>query len=155
LLIEVFRDESAIQWRFNQIKARVMPFDKRSEFEAHSVGSLEAELDGLGFAKPLISLGETKYLPLFLSLLDFSIEVIKTDNDGQKWPYGNYLWKIVTAYVSNLKTLGSFNPLFELQKWFEEKSPKGEARWLLQRLVQLRKEYVNYLGAKELYGRNS
>ena len=151
LLISVFKDEDAIKWRLDQIKARIVPVKRQGQFEARSISREELELDSLGYAKPLIDLKDPKYLTYFLDLLDYSLKVINKDTLGDKWAYGNYLWKITIEFVVNLKTLGSFKPLLELQNWFEKKSPSGESRWLAQRLVDLRKEYTNYLGAKKLY----
>ncbi len=145
ILISLFKDEVAINWRFEQIKNKQGSFDSKSKFSFHSVGPFEDELDSLSFAKPLIELGDEKYLKKFLGLLQFSIE--NTIEKGKEyWEYTNYIWRIVFAYLERLKVHNSFEPLLEVEAWVSKYNVKGEGNWLKARLFQTRLDYINDLG---------
>ncbi|MCX6792025.1 MAG: hypothetical protein NT149_03225, partial [Candidatus Gottesmanbacteria bacterium] len=146
LLISVYKDEDSINWRFVQLKTPI-EFDRRKiEGIEHSVGSEEIELDSLAFAKPLIELQDDKYLPKFFDLLSYSFKVIGEKRDKKYWDYVNYLWRIVIAFVENLKEKGSFKPLLTLEKWVSKNATDENSNWLNARINELRKVYINSIG---------
>lgn len=146
LLISIYKDKTAIARRFKKLKkplpSRGIPMDG----EAHEVGPIENELDTMAFAKPLIELRDEKYLPQFLALLDHSFKVIKEKDDQEYWNYINYLWRIVIAFVENLKEKGSFKPLLKLEKWISKNAPEKDSNWLKARIRELRKVYISSIG---------
>ncbi len=145
ILITVYKDQNAIDWRFDQIKQRIGPFDSKSKLAVHSVGPFENELDTLAFATPLINLQDPKYLDKFLGLLKFSVE--KSVKKGKEyWEYTNYVWRIVFAYLEKLKSKGSFESLLKAEKWILKYGNQGESNWLKARLFQTRLDYLNDLG---------
>lgn len=146
VLIQVYKDEDAINWRFEQLKKSLPSEDRKIDGEAHWVGSIEDELDTMIFAKPLIELHDGKYLPKFLDLLTHSFKVIEEKKDKKYWNYVNYLWRIVIAFVENLKEKGSFRPLLELEDLISKNAPEKDSNWLKARIRELKKEYINHIG---------
>ena len=154
LLIAIYKDDKAIGWRFDQIKTP-LKFDRgRIEGVAHSVGPEEEELDSLAFAKPLLALKDEKYLKNFLDLLDYSFKVLrekKTELEKKEyWGYINYLWRIAIAFVENLKENGSFKPLLALEEWTLKHSSYENSNWLMARIRELKKTYIDYIGMFEI-----
>lgn len=151
ILISVFQKEEAINWRFEKIKVP-LKFDKRRlEGISHSVGLEELELDNLSFAKPLIELKDDKYLDKFFKLLDYSFEIISVKRSSQEekeyWEYVNYLWKIVIAFVENLKNSGSFIPYIKLERWISKYSNLSNLNWLKLRVRSLRDTYLSVVSS--------
>ena len=147
LLIQVFHDDGSINNRFKLLKQEIK-FNR--PVGGHSVGKDEMELDYLANAKPLIELKNKKYLPKFFDLLDYSFKFsqkLKTSKDKKDFAeYINYLWKIVTIFVDELKNKGSFKPLLRLEKWIENHKGYENLNWLAKRVVELRKSYINEIG---------
>lgn len=146
LLISVYKDEDSINWRFAQLKTPI-EFDRRQiEGIEHSVGPEERELDTIAFAKPIIDLQDEKYLPNFFDLLIYSFKVIEEKKDKKYWDYVNYLWRIVIAFVENLKEKGSFKPLLTLEDWVSKNATYENSNWLVARIGELRKNYISSIG---------
>jgi len=146
LLITVYKDEDSINWRFTQLRTPIK-FDKnRVEGIEHSVGPEERELDTLAFAKPLLNLQDEKYLPKFFDLLIYSFKVVEGKRDKKYWDYVNYLWRIVIAFIENLKEKGSFKPLLTLEDWASKHSGYENSNWLVARIRELRKVYIDSIG---------
>lgn len=154
LLIIVYREEEAIDWRFNRIKSPLKFNHREVEGIVHSVGSDERELDSLSFAHPLLELKDEKYLDKFFKLLDYSFKVLKEKKTEQEqkeyWEYINYLWKIVIAFVENLKDQGSFKPLLSLENWVSKNPSEKDSNWLEARIRELRRVYINEIGKAKL-----
>jgi len=116
----------------------------------HSVGPEEEELDSLTFAKPLLELRDEKYLKTFLKLLDFSFIILREKETEQEkkeyWKYVNYLWRIVIAFVENLKEKNSFKPLLKLEEYVLKYSNYENSNWLMSRIRELRKVYIDSIG---------
>lgn len=146
VLIIVFKDDKAIDWRFDQLKIP-LKFDHR-KLEvgiAHFVEPEEEELNTLSFAKPLIQLQEAKYLPKFLDILQYSIEYAKKNSKEMLW-FTNYLWRIVISFADNLKSNGSFEPLKILESFINLNKNEKNINWLRTRITALRISYVNNIG---------
>lgn len=143
LLISVFHDQEAIDWRFNKLK-EPLQFERREvEGVVHTVSAIENELSDLSFAKPLIGLHSPEYLPLFIRLLDYSFN-FPNKNDRKYWEYTNYLWRIVIAFVDKLKDERSFLPLKILEQYIKKNLTNVEnANWLEARSKELRASYIN------------
>jgi len=154
VLIKIFNDNEAINWRFERIK-KPIKFDKRRiEGIAHSVGPEERELDSLTFANLLLELRDEKYLDKFFGLLEYSFEVLKVKKSEQEkkeyWEYINYLWRIVMAYVENLKENKSFKTYLKLEGWASKHSEYENSNWLMARIRELKKTYIDYVGRIEI-----
>jgi len=146
VLIMVFKDDKAIDWRFDQLKTPLkFNHHKLEAGIAHFVGPEEEELDTLAFAKPLIQLQEAKYLPKFLDILQYSIEYAKKNGKEILW-FTNYLWRIVISFVDNLKSNGSFEPLKILESFININKNEKNINWLRARIIALRISYVNNIG---------
>lgn len=128
-LITVFKNEEAIDWRFQAIVDGAAPF-KRQE-GAHSVGTLEMELDFLAFAKPLIELKDEKYLYKFIQLLDFSLELNK---DEKYTDYTNYIWRIAISFVVRENFFLSEKAYETLKTWAEKHRKTTNVNWFDKRL---------------------
>lgn len=146
-LINAYKDKRAINWRFNQLKERLVSFKEPPMEIAHSVGPIEEELDSKWFARPLINLNSDKYIPDFLDILDFSFKQLPLAAQNDYKPYIEYLWAVVIAYFDNLKQQGSFEPLKKLESWLN-KNAKGEGlNWLKAQARSLYQGYELYFGA--------
>jgi len=146
LLIRVYLDQKSIDWRFNEVR-KPKPFEGYPPLVAHSVGPTEHEFHSMGFAKPLIELKDSKYLPLFIELLDYSFTIQSQHTDDKSyWEYTNYLWRIIIGYLENLSSKGSFRSLLSIEKWAKSHNQIESSNWFISRLHQLRKDYINYLG---------
>ena len=142
-LIKLYKDKDAINWRFEELKKRLSPFVPPVMGEAHQVSPLEDEMDSLSFARPLIELNNIKYLPKFFNLLEFSFEKLKEPESKNLRPYVYYIWKIVTAFVNNLKSQGSFEPVNKLKQWMSQQDKKKGLNWLSKKVEELEKSYID------------
>jgi len=131
LLITVFHNEEAIDWRFGILKSYAKPFRKQEGF--HSVGELEYELDYLKFANPIIELRDEKYMEKIIGLLDFSLTIIEKEG---YWEYVNYLWKVAISYVTREDFLLSATALQALREWAEKNKAISNINWFNKRLEQ-------------------
>lgn len=146
ILINKFKDEKAIKWRFDELKKRVAPFDERSKFQVHAVGQLEEELNSLSFAKPLIELRDIKYSPYFIDLLEFLLTLFSKPKEEELEPYTNYLWRVVSEFIERLKISGSFKPVMDLEKWLQRHKDVEGVNWLSARVIELKKAYTGWVG---------
>jgi len=150
ILITVLKDEKAIDWRIKRIKEPLATPPRDEEAIAYTPTDAEIEVDWMYFAKPLVELKDEKYLDKFFELLDYSFKVLrekKTEKDQKEyWRYINYLWRIATSFVENLKENGSFRPLLRLEEWALKHSGYENSNWLKLRIRELRTEYVNEIG---------
>lgn len=145
LLITVYREEEAINWRFKKLK-EPLPFEGREmDGMAHEVGPIEDELDTMALAHPLIELRDEKYLQHFLDLLDFSFNVPKDKQDKKYSDYVSYLWRIIITFVEKLKENGSFIPLLELENWVDAHTHYENLNWLRARVKEIKHSYINYV----------
>jgi len=141
LLISIYEDEKAIDWRFKKVKE---PLKFEQVEGAHSVGRIEKKfISSMSLAKPLMNLCDEKYLPKFLDLLDYSFKFNDGKIDKNYKEYTNYLWKIVTQFVDGLKSKGSFIPLIELEGWIEEHSQYEKVNWLESRVKEIKGNYLS------------
>ncbi|MFA6533353.1 MAG: hypothetical protein WCT22_05170, partial [Patescibacteria group bacterium] len=145
ILIKNFHDKKAINWRFKEIKKKIS-FKRLEMGIAHQVEANESEIDYLYFAKTLIELQDSKYIPRFLALLKYSFEILEKDRNKEYWEYINYLWKIVISYFDRLKTQGSVKPLITLKEFIKNNSKGEGSNWFKSRLGDLTKSYVNEIG---------
>ncbi len=153
LLIRVYHDESAINWRFEQIKIP-KEFDSRAlDGIVHSVGPVEEEFMSFKFARPLMELQDASYLPKFLDLITYSSKVIEEKRNEKYWDYVNYLWKIAIYFVENLKFNKSFWPLTTLESYVEAIKYK-ELNWLRNGVSNLRSNYIAYIGKNKIIESN-
>lgn len=136
LLISVYHDEKAIDWRFQKIKDSAAPFIQPEGF--HSVGAFEAELDSRAFARPLINLRDEKYLDRFIELLEYSVSFVEKPDHRA---YRNYLWQIVISFIARDNFLLSFSALSELRSWAEKHNDVPEFNWLSKQIVELTSRY--------------
>jgi hypothetical protein len=145
-LIQIYKDEKAIDWRINEIKKPLL--FKRIE-GGHSPGAAEMEIDWMAFAKPIINLGDEKFLYKLFELLDYSFVLLEEKeldpNKKDYWEYINYLWRIVTSYVENLKEKGSFIPVLALEAWVKKHAKDNNYNWLQLRVKELKNSYINYI----------
>lgn len=129
LLISVFKDEEAINWRVGQIKTNAQPFQQ--QHGAHSVGELEMELTNMAFAKPLLELKDEAFISKMIELLDFSLTKI---DKPEYWEYVNYLWKIAIAFVARDKYVLSTQAVLTLRQWASDHANVHNINWFNKRL---------------------
>ena len=142
LLILKHCNESAFNWRIDQIKENAFEFVMPEG--AHSVGHKEAELFDKSFARPLMMLKEEKFYDNYLDLLSFSFGLIAKSE--KYWDYVQYLWSIVVSYVNGLREKRSYSFLRRLEKYIDENSSKEGLNWFKARLLELKRNYLNYIG---------
>lgn len=147
LLISEFQDESAIEWRIQELKARAFTFIRQEG--AHSVGPQEMELDMKEFAGPLYSVSDELYENSFLSLLEKSFTLIEQDKDYL--PYSSYLWELVYKYFENRKKEGRYIPLYRLEEFLADFQGKEGVNWFMGKLKDLKKIYLEYVGKPPTY----
>ena len=141
-LIEKFSDETAIEWRFEQLKKRASPFVELKG--VHCVSDIESELWDKKFAKPLMNIKEPKQKDKFLNLLDASFDLLKKGDNY--WRYTTYLWEVVVAYFDNLKEARSYTHLRDLERYVEQHSTLEGINWFKGKLKELRRKYMDYIG---------
>ena len=146
VLIKIFRDEKAINWRFNELKERIQSFTSLKPMAEHFVGPLEDEFSRLHFARPLIELRDTKHFPKFLDLLEFSFNKLKEPEEKKLWSYINYLWRIVIEFVDRFKEKGSFDPVARLEEWVKERVKFEGSNWFKGKIDQLYITYIEAMG---------
>jgi len=132
LLITIFHNEKAIEWRFEQLKKLAAPFQQSEG--SHSVGDFEMELTTRAFAQPLINLNDEKYLGKYIDLLDYSLTFA---GKPEYQAYTNYLWNIALNYVARDDFLLSPEALASLRAWTEEHSSEADINWFQNRIKEI------------------
>jgi hypothetical protein len=84
------------------------------------------------------------YLEDYLGLLDSAMPVWKKGSNFQA--YAVYMWKIVYAYVDNLKEGRSYLPLKKVEDKIARMQDQEGSNWLAAQMVALRRSYLSYLG---------
>lgn len=138
-----FSNEDAIQWRFKEIKNRVIPF-KIPWGKTYSPTTMESELSDKEFAKPLMDLKNPKYKRNFYDLLDYSFKVYKKGEDF--YQYCEYIWEIIVSYFANLREKKSIGVLVELEEYLNKKSRVFGINWFRLKLIKLKRHYLLYIG---------
>lgn len=142
LLITVYKDEAAIEWRFKKIKE---PIAFVRQEGGHSPSSDELEIDFMHFAKPLIELKDMRYLHRFLGLLQQSIDLAPDAHQNDLWDYIQYLWRIVFSYAEGLVEQHSMKPYHAIKSFVDVFPNTKNSNWLLTRLNELRSYYVTII----------
>jgi len=145
ILIEKFHQPKAIRWRIEEIKKRCFKFVEPKG--AHSVSDVENELYEKRFAQPLIKLSSKDFIDEYLSLLDFSLQLLKKDKEY--WSYSQYIWEIIIGYVRNLKYVKSqdpYSPIKKLEEFIQKNSTQEGVNWFGKRLKELKRDYQLYIG---------
>lgn len=141
-LIENFKDDVAINWRFSQIKKRAFKFQTLEG--VHSISGDEEELHSREFGKVITRL-DKKYIPKFLDLLKKSFDIYAEDSKMYA-SYANYIWNLTLDFFDNLKKDKSYEPLKELEKFIHENAAENGANWFLFKLKELKRSYLIYIG---------
>ena len=142
LLIEKYKDQEAIKWRFTQLRERISQYEEFTDIR--SVSYLGSELDDKKFAAPVMKLEDVSYMDQFLDLLDFSFKKV-TENKWY-WSYVQYLWEIVVQYFENLKDARSYEPIKQLENFLQDRSSSDYSNWFKDKLKKLKRSYANYIG---------
>lgn len=112
VLISVFHDKDAIEWRLEEIKKSAKPFTRPEG--GHSVGELEMELNYMAFAGPIINLADERFIQQIIELLNFSLTLNKDPGFSE---YRNYLWQIAIAFVMRENFYLSDFSFNQLRSW--------------------------------------
>lgn len=142
LLIENYKDEKAISWRFTQLKKRIFEFEE--PIGVHSVGPQENELHEKRFANSLMELKDMSYIKKFLDLIDFSFK--KINKNERYWNYVQYLWRIVFKYFDGLKYTRSYEAIKQLENFLQNNIHSDYSNWFKGELKQLKRSYLVYIG---------
>ena len=142
ILIRLYSNTEAINWRFDQIKARIQPFKEESTRGFHTVSPLEDELYRKDFAKPLLSLESKLYIDKFIQLLDFTLTVIDDADEKQYWPYIQYIWNVVIDFVDKQASKNDANPLSAFKEWIDLHSELPRVNWLNGNYEKLKRSFV-------------
>ena len=145
ILIEKFRQQKAIRWRIEEIKKRSFKFVEPKG--VHAVSDAENELHEKRFAQPLIKLSSKDFIENYLSLLEFSLQLLKKDKEY--WSYTQYIWEIVVGYFKNLKYVKSgdpYSPIKRLEEFVQENSAQEGINWFGKRFKELKRDYQVYIG---------
>lgn len=95
-LIKKFQDKNAIEWRLNQLKARLKPFNVDSRYNGvRGVSAFENELDNPQFPTCFYGIENRSIYDGMLDILDFSFS-IRVDRNN--FSYSNYLQTMVYNY---------------------------------------------------------
>lgn len=141
LLITIYGDKDAINWRLSEIKNRAVAFVMPRSGQVHTIGPNEEELrHGKPFAKPLMELKTKDFENVYLEILDSAMDVWNKGVEFQA--YAQYMWEIVYAYFDNLKEYGSYEPLKLLEKRIAQLKDRAGANWLASSMVRLRRSYL-------------
>lgn len=142
ILIRNFKDDEAIDWRFNELKNG--SFEDRRISGVYSVDQNTIELSDKRFAKPLMELKDIKYKEKFLKLLEESFEIRKQGENY--YSYTSYLWEIAIEYFGNLKETRNLNILRDVEKFMEKHSAEEGINWLKHLYQKLKSDYALYIG---------
>jgi len=141
LLILNHQNKVAINWRFEEIVKRALPFEKPRS--PHAIGEMEHELRDKDFASPLMKLKHQEHENQFLLVLAKSFKMLSKDGH---WNYVQYLWDIVCAYFDNRKEGKSYEPLKNLESFVEKHSSVEGINWFRYRLKRLKRSYISFIG---------
>lgn len=146
LLIDCYKDEDSLEWRFHEIQKRAMAFSTPKG--VHAVGPLEHEFHSGEFARPLSRVKDIRFQNKFLDLLYFSFHLLKKKDH---WSYATYIWQIVSNYFENLKEYRSYDPLKSLEDYVNSNSSGEGINWFKLRLKDLKRSYITHLGKPTNY----
>lgn len=139
-LIVLFEEENAIQWRFEQIKAKVAPF-KREE-GVHSVGELESELDSRSFISPLSETKTEKVFKDFLKLFEYVLA--KYAEDEGYTAYLEYVWTAIIRFIYKFDEKQFFDYFARLGLYVEElKISSKKKPYLEYSLQKIKTDFIN------------
>ncbi len=145
LLVTSHGDAEAIRWRLGEVVRRAAAHVRPRSGRVHSVDDLEDEISfSQKFAKPLKELKRPGYENEYLAVLEEAMNIWARGAEFQE--YSAYLWGIVYSYFDNLKEQRSYAPLQALEGKIAGMRDRNGANWLAHRMVQLRREYLAYLG---------
>jgi hypothetical protein len=147
ILIEKFHQQRAIRWRIEEIKKRSFKFVEPKG--VHAVSDAENELHEKRFAQPLtlIKLSSKDFIDDYLSLLKFSLQILKKDKEY--WSYTQYIWEIVVGYFKNLKYVKSgdpYSPIKRLEEFIQRNPAQEGINWFGKRFKELKRDYQVYIG---------
>jgi hypothetical protein len=145
ILIEKFHQQKAIEWRIGEIKKRCFKFVEPKG--VHGISDAENELHEKRFAQPLIKLSSKDFISDYLSLLEFSLQILKKDKEY--WSYTQYIWEIVVGYYKNLKYIKSsdpYSPIKKLEEFVQKNSAQEGINWFGKRFKELKRDYQVYIG---------
>lgn len=135
LLITKHNDPDAVNWRLEQVEARIVTSSKENHGLDH----------GKEFAIPLMEIKQEGLEDDYLALIDKALEIWAQGEDYHA--YAQYLWGITYAYFDNLKEYKDYRPLQQLEEKISSVgSKKTGANWLGGRMVQLRRSYLEAIG---------
>lgn len=142
VLINLFSDNKAIEWRFKQLVIRTFPVIEKKG--VHIKGGEEIEIHEKKFAAPLMQLNEPKYRKHYLRMLDESFDILSRGNEYYEYTY--YLWDIIISYYNNIKEYRSYDYLCELENEVITKhGVKEGVNWFNYKLRDLKRIYINYI----------
>lgn len=144
ILINKFKDDDAIKWRFEEIINRAFPLQEQKN--SGFVSKNRQEIYDKKFAKPLSGLKDPKYKTQFLELFDASFSISRKGSDY--WEYVQYLWSVVIDYFRNLKELRDYSILDDLENSIKKKylAKEKNINWFSYRYEELKLEYIQYIG---------
>ncbi|MFW9878469.1 MAG: NACHT domain-containing protein, partial [Candidatus Thorarchaeota archaeon] len=141
ILIELFRDEKAIEWRMDQIKQRRgMLLPEKGRSKVTNVTEFEDELYSKSFAKPLMTLSDGKFFYRYHQLLLFSFNLL--ENDQRYSDYSIYIWDIILSYLEKLKVNKSYDYILKLEEFIAEKKDNEGINWFMARIRDLKRSYL-------------
>ena len=145
ILVEKFRQQRAIRWRIGEIKKRSFKFVEPKG--VHAVSDAENELHEKRFAQPLVKVLSKDFIDDYLSLLEFSLQLLKKSKEY--WSYTQYIWEIVVGYFKNLKYVKSgdpYSPIKKLEEFIQRNSAQEGMNWFGKRFKELKRDYQVYIG---------
>jgi len=143
-LIAKFRDATAIQWRFEEIKRKAFPFVRVYSDVVRYIPDWEDELDSPTFLNSVINLSDASLIPQFQDILIFSFELRKKNDFIE---YSDYLQRNVYQYYLTLKNIASYKYLKELKGFIAASSYKEESKSFKYHLRNLEIAYIEKIGA--------
>lgn len=144
-LIIKFKDESAINWRFDQLKKRVIEFERPKSKGVRRVSSVEAELSNKTFGGVLFEISDPdlRLYMKFEHLLDFAVKI--SERNKKMELYAQYLREIYSVYIGNLKINRNYIPIDRFEKWILKNETKNGVNWLKYKLFEAKRNYMIHL----------
>jgi hypothetical protein len=141
LLIDVFKDDRAIDWRFKQLLNNPQTYSPPPSMTVYTPDPFEEEFGQLTFARPLIKLKDLNFLKNnFFQLIDAGFALLKKPKTEQLESYGYYLFNVVFSAV---REMGSDQSLTALLKYLSKFESDANINWWNQKLEELKQDLIS------------
>ncbi len=152
LLIKKYQDKDSILWLINYVRDNAFEYTSTANREFHTVGVFEHEIHDKDRIKPLQDIDDIEYVETFLSLLDYSFELVER---GVTWhSYAGYIWSVVDQYFTNIVSKANHKAFTQLENHVSEYGDPQTTASFISHLNSIKRQYLDALGKEKPFSQS-